>query len=150
MTVYKLTLYSIDTHFNASTTESFWKHCGKEKIARNEQFLLIPQCFLLYQKLVSPSVNIYDIISLFAAESGESKTWMWGKRLRVKNIAYSSEFGRTAPKTWITWLLSDILCSLILIYSVCLRDILKNASHKWHECSKKLFTTEQNSRFFIF
>ena len=45
----------------------------KEKIARNEQFLLFPQCFLLNQKIVSPFVNIFDIISLFAAELEESK-----------------------------------------------------------------------------
>ena len=25
------TLYSIDTHFDASTTDSFWKHCGKRR-----------------------------------------------------------------------------------------------------------------------
>ena len=40
----------------------------KEEIARNEQFLLFPQCFLLNQKIESPFVNIFDIISLFAAE----------------------------------------------------------------------------------
>ena len=44
---------------------------GKEEIARNEQFLLFPQCFLLNQKIVSPFLNIYDIISLFAAELKE-------------------------------------------------------------------------------
>ena len=100
-----LTLYSIDIHFNTSTTVSFGKHCGKrrncplraisffsyvfysirklyltlthqqqtaleniegkEEIVRNEQFLLFPQCFLLNQKIVSPFVNIYDIISFF-------------------------------------------------------------------------------------
>ena len=46
---------------------------GKEEIARNEQFLLFPQCFLLNLKLASPFVNIYDIISLFIAELEESK-----------------------------------------------------------------------------
>ena len=46
---------------------------GKEEIACNKQFLLFP-CFLLNQKLVSPSVNNYDITSSFAAESEESKT----------------------------------------------------------------------------
>ena len=40
----------------------------KEEIAHNEQFLLFPQCFPLNQKIVSPFANIYDIISLFAAE----------------------------------------------------------------------------------
>ena len=41
---------------------------GKGEIARNEQFLLFPQCFLLNQMIVSPFVYIFDIISLFAAE----------------------------------------------------------------------------------
>ena len=49
---------------------------GKEEIARDEQFLLFPQCFPLNQKLVSPFVNIFDIISLFAAELGEPKIGM--------------------------------------------------------------------------
>ena len=56
---------------------------GKEEIARNEQFLLFPQCFLLNQKTVSQSVNIYYIISLFAAELAEPKTGMWGKGLHL-------------------------------------------------------------------
>ena len=41
---------------------------GKGKIARNEQFLLFPQCFLLKQIFVSLFVHIFAIISLFAAE----------------------------------------------------------------------------------
>ena len=54
---------------------------GKEEIARNEQFLLFPQCFLLNQKIASPFVNIYDIIHvfLFLAELEELK----GKGLKV-------------------------------------------------------------------
>ena len=44
---------------------------GIEEIARNEQFLLFPQYLQLNQKLVSPFVNIYEIISLFAAELEE-------------------------------------------------------------------------------
>ena len=71
----QLTLYSIDTHFNASTT-AFENIVGKEEIARNKQILLFPQCFLLNQKIVSPLVNIYDILSLFAAESEEPKISM--------------------------------------------------------------------------
>ena len=39
-----LTLYTIDNHFDASTTDST---VGKGEIARNEQFLLFPQCFIL-------------------------------------------------------------------------------------------------------
>ena len=46
---------------------------GKEESARNEQFLLFPQCFLLNQKIVPPFVNVFDIISSFAAELKEPK-----------------------------------------------------------------------------
>ena len=49
---------------------------GKEEIARNERFLLFPQCFLLNQKIVSPFVKMFDIISLFAAELEEPKIGM--------------------------------------------------------------------------
>ena len=53
----------------------------KEEIARHEQFLLFPKCFLLNQKIVLPFLNIYDIISLFAAELEELKIGIWGKGL---------------------------------------------------------------------
>ena len=49
---------------------------GKEEIACNKQFLLFPQCFLLNRKIISSFVNIYDIISLFAAELEEPKFGM--------------------------------------------------------------------------
>ena len=47
---------------------AFENMVGKEEIARSEQFLFFPQCFLLNQKIVSPFVSIFDIITLFAAE----------------------------------------------------------------------------------
>ena len=68
-----LTLYSMDTHFDASTTDSFEYILRKEEIARNEQFLLFPKCFLLNKVIVSPFVHIFDIISLFAAELEDIK-----------------------------------------------------------------------------
>ena len=52
---------------------------GKQEIACNKQFLLFPQFFLFSQKIVSPFVNIFDIISLFAAELEEPKIGMLGK-----------------------------------------------------------------------
>ena len=55
---------------------------GKEEIARNEQFLLFPQFFLLNQKIVSQFVNIFYIKSLFAAELEEPKIAMWDKGLK--------------------------------------------------------------------
>ena len=45
---------------------------GKGDIARNEQFLLSPQCFLYNQIILSPFVHIFDIISLFGAEYWKS------------------------------------------------------------------------------
>ena len=45
----------------------------KGEIARNEQFLLFPQCFLLNQMMVSTFVHIFEIISLFAVELEEQK-----------------------------------------------------------------------------
>ena len=49
----------------------------KEEIARNEQFLHFPQSlFYSIRKLYPPFVNIYDIISLFAAESEKPKVGM--------------------------------------------------------------------------
>ena len=51
----------------------------KGEIARNKQFILFPQCFLLNQITVSPLVHIFDIISLFAAEFEESRIGISGK-----------------------------------------------------------------------
>ena len=47
---------------------AFEKNVGIEEIACNQQLLLFPQCFLLNQKIVSPFVKIFNIISLFDAE----------------------------------------------------------------------------------
>ena len=67
MCSFMLTLYSIDTHFDTSTLDSFLKTLWeKEK--------LLPQCFLLNQIIVSPFVHIFDIIFLFAAELEDPKT----------------------------------------------------------------------------
>ena len=61
----------MNTHFDASKQTAFESIVGTEEIAHNKQFLLFPQCFLLNQKIVSPVVHIFDIISLFAAELEE-------------------------------------------------------------------------------
>ena len=62
--------------------ESFENTAGKGKIARNKQFLLFPQCFLLDQIIVFPFVHIFDIISLFAAGFEEHKFGISGKGLK--------------------------------------------------------------------
>ena len=55
---------------------------GKGEIARNEQFLLIPQCFLLKQIFVSLFVYTFAILSLFAAELEEPKIGISGTGLK--------------------------------------------------------------------
>ena len=52
---------------------------GKGKLARNKQFLLFPQCFLLPLITASPFAHIFDIVSLFAAELEEPKIGISGK-----------------------------------------------------------------------
>ena len=59
------------------------KNVGKGEIARDEQFLLFLQCFLLNQIIVSPFVHIFDIIFLFDAEFEEPKIGVSGKGLRM-------------------------------------------------------------------
>ena len=54
---------------------------GKGEIARNEQFLLFPQCFLLNQITASPFLHIFHIISSFAAEFEGPKIGISGKGL---------------------------------------------------------------------
>ena len=77
-----LTLYSIDTNFNASTTDSFWKHCGKRRNCWSRAISSFPTMFSTQSETcihVSPFVNIYDITCLFAAELEEPKIGMWDK-----------------------------------------------------------------------
>ena len=63
---------------------------GKEEIARKEQFLLFPQCFLLHQKIVSPFFNVYDIIFLFAAKLDKPKIGMPSKGLNLNTTNQSA------------------------------------------------------------
>ena len=51
----------------------------------NEQFFLFPQCFLLNQINVSLFMDIFDIISLFAAELEEPKIGILGKGLKLSS-----------------------------------------------------------------
>ena len=61
---YILSLYSIDTHFDASRT-TFENIVGKGEIARNKQFLRFPQCFLLNQIIASPGIFPYVSYYIF-------------------------------------------------------------------------------------
>ena len=78
-----LTLYSKDTRFNTQQPTAFENTVGKGQIARKEQFLFFPQCFLLKQINVSLFVHIFAIISLRATELEEPKTGISGKGLTL-------------------------------------------------------------------
>ena len=103
-----LTLYSIDTHFDASATV-FENIVGKGEIAANKQFLLFPQCFLPNQIIVSPFVHIFDIISLFAAELEEPKTVISGKGLTHSLIQHFETVPNSTmlQTTTAMWLFKD-------------------------------------------
>ena len=73
-------LIRILTHQQQTAFENI---VGKGDIARNEQFLLLQQCFLVSQIIVSPFVLIFDIIPLFAAVFEEPKISVSGKGLRL-------------------------------------------------------------------
>ena len=70
-----LTLYFIDTHFDASITTTFENIVGKGEIARYEQFLLFQQCFLLSQITVSPFVNNFWHHIFICCLNGRADNW---------------------------------------------------------------------------
>ena len=88
---------------------------GKGEIARNEQFLLFPQRFLLNQIIVSPFVHIFDVISLFTAKFDEPKIGLSGKGLmyfiHIFQTLYSVQLDRD-------------LCKLNLDERVCTEEAL--------------------------
>ena len=49
---YCLPLSLIQTLSDACAADSLWKHCGKRRIAHNEWFILLPQYFQLYSKII--------------------------------------------------------------------------------------------------
>ena len=76
------------THQQQTALESIVE---KGEIARNEQFLLFPQCFLLNKIIVSPSVHTFHIIPSFAAEFEEPKIGISGLTIHSTfNILYKS------------------------------------------------------------
>ena len=66
---------------------------GKGEIARNEQFLLFPQCFLLNQIIVSPFIHTFDIIYLLAIELEKRKIFISSKGLILLKLSLNSTQG---------------------------------------------------------
>ena len=77
-----LTLYSISTHFDASTTDSFWKHWGKRRNCSWRAISPFPTMLSTQSDNCTAFVHIFDIIFLFAPELEEPKIGIWGKGLR--------------------------------------------------------------------
>ena len=69
----------------------------KGEIARNEQFLLFPQCFPLNQMTISPFVHIFYIISSFAAVFVEPKIGISGKVLYTENLKTAKRIDSRQP-----------------------------------------------------
>ena len=77
------------TPFDASGKEAFWKHCGKRRNCLYKQFLLYPQCFLLYQRQ-KPSFLLHSIchLQMLSVWSGPNFiVWEWVKaHLKWKKV----------------------------------------------------------------
>ena len=80
--------YSFGRINNRQLLKTLWEN---KKIARNEQFLLFPQCFLLNQILVSSFFHIFHIISLFPAEFEEPIIGIRGKELRSNSASIQNK-----------------------------------------------------------
>ena len=95
---------------------------GKGEIARNKQFLIFPQCYLLNQIIVSRIVHIFYIISLFATEFEKPKLGMSVKGLREKCIISLSYYAKIIGFCW-TWCVERN-------YNVCLYMYIMGSAHK--------------------
>ena len=76
-----LIIYSIYTHFDASTTGSFRKHCGISRNCSQRAISPFPTMFSTQSDNCTPFVHSFDIIFLFAAELEEPKIGIRGKGL---------------------------------------------------------------------
>ena len=95
----KLTLYSIYTHFNVSTTDNFWKHCGKRRNCSFSHNVFYSIRFIIE----FPFVRIFDITFLFAAKLEKPKIGIRGKGLKANasfqwNVKIYWKLGR---KCWL-------------------------------------------------
>ena len=60
-----------------SAVQVFWKNCGKGEIAHNEQFLLIPQCFLPFSAILIK----LEIVVCKLSQFGRVQNLSFGKGL---------------------------------------------------------------------
>ena len=106
-----LTLHSIDTLFDASTTYSFWKHCGKRRNCSWRAISSFPT-FSTQSDNCLPFVYIFSIVFLFAVELEEPKIGMGGKGLTLSQITnfrllHIDRVG--SQQFWIWWKYQKVL-----------------------------------------
>ena len=88
MSCLSFSLYSIDTHFDASTTDRFGIHCGKRRNCSLRAISPFPKMFVLNQIIVSPFAHIFGIIYLFAAQLEDPKIGTSGKGLTLYQTTF--------------------------------------------------------------
>ena len=96
MDIKLLTLYSIDTHFDASTTAIFENIVGKGEIATLQAVSPFPTMFSTQSDNCIPICPYSDIISLVAFELEELKSVISGKGFKKKKK-------KIGQKTWLLW-----------------------------------------------
>ena len=85
-----LTLYSIDTNLTHQQQTAVENIVAKEEIARNEQFLLFPQCFLLNE--LYPHLSVFLTSYLYLLLNWKSpKLAYWVKVQEILCVS-SQEF----------------------------------------------------------
>ena len=92
-----LTHFQIMTPFDAPGKQAFWKHVGKGEIARNEQFLLFPQCFLpvwiafyLFRQIWNCCLQTLSVLKSLKLSSGNGLTKLLWVLARVHNKAFEN------------------------------------------------------------
>ena len=69
-----LNLSHLKTHLETKTADDFWKHC---EIAKDEQFLLWPQCFQLYWIIKLSFMEILQVfVSMLSKSSAANLLYM--------------------------------------------------------------------------
>ena len=103
-----LTLYSINTYFNASTTDSFWKHCRKRS-----NFFFSHNVFYSIRKL-HPHLSIFVNHIFICCWIGTAPNWHVSKCVSmVTYLQFIKEL-----LTWMTGLAGRscrLHCSLIIV-----------------------------------
>ena len=85
LTLVDLTLSQISPGFYVFAVQVFESIVEKEEIARNEQFLLFPQCFLSFLRTFPPYQSNLKLSSANSFSLEESTILSYGKGLIVKN-----------------------------------------------------------------